>query len=78
MVPDDTTMVANMYAAVMHELVHIYHPVTAAEEGEAFREVYDVQKAIDLSAKESLLNANNYALYAAGMFTSPGVKRGRG
>ena len=66
--PDDDTLVASMFGTIIHELVHIYHPVTANfREGIGdVEEVYDVQKAVELSAQKSLKNANNFALYAAG------------
>ena len=64
--PDDPTLVATMYGALVHELVHLYNPATRSTAVEGAEEVYDVQKAVDLDAKASLKNANNYALYAAG------------
>ncbi|KAI4116067.1 MAG: hypothetical protein LQ338_007769, partial [Usnochroma carphineum] len=54
------TMVANMFGAFVHEFAHVY-----LQDLEAPKETYGLMDAVELSAKASLRNANNYALYAA-------------
>lgn len=57
----------SMYSALIHELVHMYYPKTAGDPKTPERnEVYDLQECIDLDSKRSMLNAQNYAYFAAG------------
>ncbi|KAI4124766.1 MAG: hypothetical protein LQ347_005605 [Umbilicaria vellea] len=72
LVPDNTVLSTNQFAVMVHELVHLYAPALTAIVDETV-ETYDVQKAVNLDAKASLANANNYALYAAGKVSKNGL-----
>lgn len=73
LVPDNTDLSTNQFGIVIHELVHMYAPKLTAIDGET-NEVYNVQAAVNLNAKDSLKNANNYALYAAGKVSRVGQR----
>lgn len=62
LVPDSAILSVNQYAAMIQQLVHLYVPGVRSTADE----VSQVQEAVNLDAKASLGNANNYALYAAG------------
>ena len=66
--PDEPGLAETMYGAIVHELVHMYYHKTASLV-ERVTETYDLQACVDLSAKDSVLNANNYAYYASGRFS---------
>lgn len=57
-----TDLSQSMYSAIIHELVHMYYQKTAV----ALNETYETQGCVDLDAKTSTLNAENYATYASG------------
>ncbi|MCJ1302022.1 hypothetical protein MMC08_004823 [Hypocenomyce scalaris] len=63
--PDNTNLVYSQYAALVHELTHLYNPAEPAS-GTGEGETYRVQQAVNLNAAQSLANANNFAFYAAG------------
>lgn len=73
LVPDNTRLSTNQFGVMVHELVHLYAPALTAIV-DATVETYDVQKAVNLDAKASLANANNYALYAAGKVSRKGLR----
>lgn len=50
---------------LFEELVHIYIDAKYLTEHHNFHEVADAQKALELSARDSLLNPPNYAMYVA-------------
>ncbi|KAL8829307.1 MAG: hypothetical protein Q9170_006228 [Blastenia crenularia] len=49
------------FSALVHELVHLYNPMDAASK---VREVYDAQECVELDARRSVGNAENWAYYA--------------
>ena len=69
--PNDARLVTNKYAALIHELAHIYSPSSPAA---GSKETYKVMDAVKLSASRSLKNPNSYALYAAGESSAEPVK----
>lgn len=54
-----------MYGSVVHMLAHVYVPGSLDFGNSVVKEVDGVQAAIELNATEGLVNANNYAFYAA-------------
>ena len=54
-----------MFGVVLHTLVNLYVPASLDYGDNSVQEVINVQDAIELNATRSLVNANNYALYAA-------------
>ena len=69
LVPGSEELTSNQDDALVHALVHLYGPGLTSMASES-NEVDDVQGAVNLNAKASLANANNYALYAAGKSSS--------
>ena len=65
LVPTIPSLAANQYGVIVHELTHIYK-LDAAVGMMGEGEVYDTQGAVELSPGASLMNANNFALYACG------------
>ena len=63
--PNDESLIRSMYGVVLHTLVNVYVPASLDYGNSVVREVINVQEAIELNATQSLVNANNYALYAA-------------
>lgn len=59
--PNNDALMRSQFAAVLHELVHLYNPF----EEEGFKETYLIQDLVDLNATDSLQNAQNYVAYAA-------------
>ncbi|KAL8905262.1 MAG: hypothetical protein Q9171_006738 [Xanthocarpia ochracea] len=59
--PDDYRVMYNQFGTFVHELTHAYIRVWDA----ANTETYNPTDAVNLSVEDSLLNANNYALYAS-------------
>ncbi|KAL8836839.1 MAG: hypothetical protein Q9176_006072 [Flavoplaca citrina] len=57
--PDDHRLVQNQFGAFVHEFAHTYTGVWGTHE------TYEPTAAVKLSAKESLRNPQNFALYAA-------------
>ena len=63
--PNDGRLVASQYGTIVHELADKYlHFGESREHWTASVESYSVQDAIDLSAEDSLQNAQNHALLA--------------
>lgn len=63
--PNDEALIGSMYGTVVHMLANVYVPESLDYGNSVVEQVNDVQDAIELNATESLVNANNYALYAA-------------
>ena len=63
--PDDYRVMYNQFGTFVHELTHAYIRVWNA----ANTETYNPTDAVNLSAEDSLLNANNYALYASSEYS---------
>lgn len=63
--PNDKSLVRSMFGVVLHTLVNVYVPATLDYGNSVVLPVINVQDAIDLNTTQSLVNANNYALYAA-------------
>lgn len=61
-VPDDHRIMINQFGVLLHELAHAYTHNWDP------KEIYGPMDAVKLSAKRSLKNANNFALYAASEF----------
>ena len=59
--PNDEALVQSMYGSIVRMLAHVYVP-----ESVQYDETVDnVQDVIELNETASLVNANNYALYAS-------------
>ncbi|KAL8656851.1 MAG: hypothetical protein Q9226_002500 [Calogaya cf. arnoldii] len=69
-VPDDQRLILNQYSAFVHEFTHAY---TSNWDP---KEVYGLMDSVKLSAKSSLKNPNNFALYAASEYSSVLCPRG--
>lgn len=63
--PNDEALIGSIYGTVVHMLANVYVPESLDYGNSVVEQVNDVQDAIELNATESLVNANNYALYAA-------------
>ena len=72
LIPNDDTLMRSQFAALIHELVHLYSPYSDAEE-EDVNEVYRIQDLVDLGAAASVANPQNFAAYAAAV--QAGCKR---
>lgn len=59
--PNNDQLSTNQQALIVHGLVHLYQNITKSPS-----DVLNIQDAVNLDAKASLVNANNYALYYAG------------
>ena len=77
--PNSGRLVHNQYAALIHDLTHVYVPATetvadvttgdgASLQDNISREPYRIQDVVELNATQSVLSAANYAYYAAGRF----------
>lgn len=64
--PDDYRVMYNQFGTFVHEFAHAYIRVWDP----ANTETYNPTDAVNLSAERSLLNANNYALYASSEYSS--------
>ena len=62
-VDDDGGFGETQFAVLVHELVHLYNPIDGGLE---YAEVYSAQECVELDARQSVRNAENWALYAAG------------
>ena len=65
--PNNLQLTVNQQAMIVHELAHVYIKGTL----EWPNEKYNINDCLDLDAKTSLLNANNYAMYYAGKHAVP-------
>ncbi|KAM0802040.1 hypothetical protein BDR22DRAFT_846297 [Usnea florida] len=63
--PNDEALIRSMLGVVLHTLVNVYVPASLNYGNSPAQEVVNVQDAIELNTTQSLVNANNYALYAA-------------
>lgn len=63
--PNDEALIRSMYGTIVHMLANVYLPGSLDYGNSVVEQVNDVQDAIELNETESLVNANNYALYAA-------------
>lgn len=63
--PNDDRLLQSMYATVVNMLAHVYLSESLDYGNSVVDEVYNVQDAIELSDTRSLLNVNNYAIYAS-------------
>ncbi|KAL8931075.1 MAG: hypothetical protein Q9208_000178 [Pyrenodesmia sp. 3 TL-2023] len=65
--PGDGSLMSNAFAYAVHALVLLYgrefHVTTPADTVDS---IYDMQYAVDLNARQSLLNQESYAFYAGG------------
>ena len=59
--PNNDALMRSQFAGVLHELVHLYNTF----EKEGFKETYLIQDLVELSATDSLQNAQNYVAYAS-------------
>lgn len=59
--PNYDGLIKSQSAALIHELVHLYMPFDDSE----WDEEYDIQDLVLLNATSSVMNAQNYAAYAA-------------
>ncbi|KAL9135213.1 MAG: hypothetical protein Q9175_003597 [Cornicularia normoerica] len=64
--PNDEALIRSMYGSIVHMLVNVYLPESLDYGNSVVEEVINVQDAVALNATESMVNANNYALYAGG------------
>lgn len=64
--PNDEALIRSMYGSIVHMLVNVYLPESLDYGNSVVEEVNNVQDAVALNATESMVNANNYALYAGG------------
>ena len=62
-VGDGFNLAFSQYGVLVHEMYHLYNT-----ENTLTSEIYDIQGAVDLTEEASVMNAQNYALYAAGGF----------
>ncbi|KAL8899207.1 MAG: hypothetical protein Q9207_006310 [Kuettlingeria erythrocarpa] len=65
-VPDDYRVMYNQFGTFVHEFAHAYIRVWNPDN----TETYNPTAAVNLSAERSLLNANNYALYASSVIAN--------
>ena len=59
--PNNAILVWNQFGVLVHELAHMYGVQTDEE-------TFMIQDAVNLDATQSVANAQNYAMYAAGRF----------
>lgn len=75
MTPNDDSLVLNQQTQLVHELAHVYGIGGGVDgRGRNWRqgeyEPYLLQEVIDLNASDSVNNAQNFAFYYAGKFSS--------
>jgi len=69
--PNDGTLTLNQQSVLVHELAHMYGASGFHVPRDGKKEVYLPMEAVNLNAADSLLNAENFALYYTCKFSFP-------